>query len=331
MSSHPATAYRRLPYLALLLVLAGCSGSDDRTASAPAEAKRTPAVPDVASPSPATMAPAALRTAAEKALSENRMYAPAGDNAIEYYLALHARAPGDPTAKSALTDLLPYAVIAAEQHLQREDFAEAQRLVALIEQGDPDAPALPRLQRSLATGLDDATQRTTAETEALRRQTEQRLQQLAEQQKQLQQRSRALAEAAQTQPSAAPVASAPTAPSPPMAPAEVPAALTVATPAAASPNTEARAATAPSLRAISTPAPRYPADALRAGTAGEVLVEFTVGTDGRVTQSRVVQSTPVRVFDREALNAVKRWRFEPLTAPITTRRTLAFDPDGDGG
>ena len=32
-------------------------------------------------------------------------------------------------------------------------------------------------------------------------------------------------------------------------------------------------------------------------------------------------------FD-EALTAVRRWRFEPVDAPVTTRRTLAFNPGG---
>ena len=45
-----------------------------------------------------------------------------------------------------------------------------------------------------------------------------------------------------------------------------------------------------------------------------------------MTNARVVRATPARVFDREALNAVRRWRFEPLDAPVTTRRTLAFSP-----
>ncbi|MFC0092607.1 MULTISPECIES: energy transducer TonB, partial [Xanthomonas] len=88
----------------------------------------------------------------------------------------------------------------------------------------------------------------------------------------------------------------------------------------------AAAPAAQSLRPISTPAPRYPAEALRSGTSGEVLVELTVGTDGSITASRVLRANPPRVFDREALNAVKRWRFEPVAAPVTTRRTLSFNP-----
>ncbi|HZY33789.1 MAG TPA: energy transducer TonB, partial [Rhodanobacter sp.] len=95
-------------------------------------------------------------------------------------------------------------------------------------------------------------------------------------------------------------------------------------PAASTPSQPAPAST--DLRAISTPSPRYPPDAFRAGTKGEVQVEFTVGTNGTVTSARVVRATPARVFDREALSAVKRWRFQPVAAPVTTRRTIGFDP-----
>ena len=52
-----------------------------------------------------------------------------------------------------------------------------------------------------------------------------------------------------------------------------------------------------------------------AGNA-RVRLEITVGTDGSVTAARVVDATPPRVFDREALAAVKRWKFAPIDAPV---------------
>jgi len=55
-------------------------------------------------------------------------------------------------------------------------------------------------------------------------------------------------------------------------------------------------------------------------------VEITIGGDGDVTNARVVEATPPRVFDRAALTAVKRWKFEPTGATSTTRRTIAFSP-----
>ena len=33
-----------------------------------------------------------------------------------------------------------------------------------------------------------------------------------------------------------------------------------------------------------------------------------------------------RHLDREALNAVRKWRFEPVGSPVTTRRTMQFKP-----
>jgi protein TonB len=59
-----------------------------------------------------------------------------------------------------------------------------------------------------------------------------------------------------------------------------------------------------------------------------VIVEFTVGTDGSVTSARVVRGNPPRVFDREAVAAVRRWRFQPVPNEVTTRRTIGFRPGG---
>ncbi len=268
-----------------------------------------------------------LRESATNALRENRIYAPGGNNAMEYYLALRDKLPNDAGVASALTDLMPYTLIAAEQSIAREEFAEAQRLSTLIEKADPNAPALPRLKQSIATAQQAVAQRavtdeakTQAEQET-RVKEQQRLAQQAEQQKaaeavaaqQLAQQEAARVEA-ERQAAAQREREAANRPA-------TPAGNTASAPAAARPT-----AAAQPLRAVSTPAPRYPPDALRSGTSGEVLVELTVGTDGSVTAARVVRATPARVFDREALNAVRRWKFEPVDAPITTRRTIGFNP-----
>ena len=50
-----------------------------------------------------------LRSAASRALSDQRLYSPAGDNAIEHYLALRAITTGDDAVETALLELLPYA------------------------------------------------------------------------------------------------------------------------------------------------------------------------------------------------------------------------------
>lgn len=326
-----AAARRWLP-VALALVLAACSGKQETPAAAPANAPAAaPAAPVVAA-KVQSMGTEQLRESASQALRENRMYAPAGDNAIEYYLALRDKTPDDASVKSALTDLLPYTLIAAEQHLGREDFGEAQRLVALIEKVDASAPALPRLKDGLSKGLLAAAKRTEAETDKVKKDAEDRTRQLAEQQRLAEQRSKeadAAKQIAAQQDAARRDGERQEAERQAAArrDAEQKQQQAAAQQASAARQTTAAAA-APSLRPVSTPAPRYPADALRSGTSGEVLVEITVGTDGSVISSRVLRATPARVFDREALNAVKRWRFEPVSAPVTTRRTLVFAPGG---
>jgi protein TonB len=319
----------------LLVALSACSGKDDTAPATPA----APAAPTAAPAAPAVSAKVQslgteeLRELAGKALRENRMYAPAGDNAIEYYLALRDKTPDDASVKSALTDLLPYTLIAAEQSLGREDFAESQRLVALMEKVDATAPALPRLKQGISGGMQTALKRTQEETDKVKKDAENRTKQLADQQRLAQQQA-VEAEAARTiaaqqdaarrdgeRQDAERQASA-------RREAEQRQQTAAAQQAAAARQAAAPAAAAPSLRPVSTPAPRYPAEALRSGTSGEVLVEITVGTDGSVTNARVLRATPSRVFDREALNAVKRWKFEPVGAPVTTRRTLAFAPGG---
>jgi len=312
----------------LAIALAACSGQD---APAPADAAAPAKAPAAAPAEPAaaakvqSMGTDQLRDSASTALRENRMYAPAGDNAMEYYLALRDKLPDDASVKSALTDLQPYTLIAAEQSLTREDFDEAQRLVALIEKVDPSAPALPRLKQGITNGMQVASRRTQEEAERARRDAENRAQQQAEQQRLAQQQAAeatAARELAERQEAARRESERQEAERQAAAKREADA-RAAAQQAAAAP----KPAAAPTLRAVSTPAPRYPADALRSGTSGEVLVELTVGTDGSVTDARILRASPPRVFDREALNAVKRWRFEPISSPTTTRRTLAFQPN----
>jgi len=327
-----AAARRWIP-VALALALAACSGKEETPAPAAdgaAEPAATPAAPAVAA-KVQSMGTEQLRDSASRALAENRMYAPAGDNAIEYYLALRDKTPDDASVKSALTDLLPYTLIAAEQHLGREDFTEAQRLVALIEKVDPSAPALPRLKEGLAKGVQVAAKRTEDETAKVKKDAEDRAKQLVEQQRLADQRNKeaeAAKQIAAQQDAARRDSERQDAERQAAARREAEQKQQQAAAQQASAARAAAATAAPTLRPVSTPAPRYPAEALRSSTSGEVLVEITVGTDGSVTNARVLRATPSRVFDREALNAVKRWRFEPVGAPVTTRRTLVFAPGG---
>jgi periplasmic protein TonB len=327
---------------ALLVVVVSACGKKEEAVPA-AGTEPAAATQPVAPPAQAVSAEVAalstddLRKKASQAYQDSRLYAPAGDNAMEYYLALRDKSPGDPGVSSALTDLLPMTVIATEQSRDRGDFVEAQRLYGLIEKADKNHPSLARLKSTIATAQETEVKRaeeqklTTEEETARKAQLEKdRLQQQQLQQQQAAQQLAAQQQVSQQaeQDAAAKRDADQKASAQREADQKAAQQRAAAQTAAEKPAEKPAAATSSDLRPVSTPAPRYPPEALRAGQSGEVQVEFTVGSDGTVTSARVVRSNPPRVFDREAVAAVKRWRFEPVAAPVTTRRTIGFNPGG---
>ena len=322
--------------VAVACALGACK-KDEQAAAGPQAAQQAAPAPTpetVVAASVSAMGVDQLRDAANTAYNDNRLYAPPGNNAMEYYLALRDKQPGDAGASSALSDLLPMTVIATEQSIAREDYEEASRLLALIGKADPNHPALERLKASVASGesklkQQTETQKLTAEEEAKRKadqlkqreedqrkQQEQQRQQVAQQeqtQREAAQREAAQREAAQREAAQREAAER-----------EAAQRQQAASAAAARP-----AAASPELRAISQPGPKFPPAAQRAGATGSVQVEFTVGTDGNIASARVVSSDGTRQFqrefEREALNAVKRWRFQPIGQATTSRRTISFE------
>lgn len=57
--------------------------------------------------------------------------------------------------------------------------------------------------------------------------------------------------------------------------------------------------------------PRFPMDALRSGISGWVKLSFTIDETGGVTDVEVVQAEPRGVFEREAVRALRRWKYQP--------------------
>ena len=72
-------------------------------------------------------------------------------------------------------------------------------------------------------------------------------------------------------------------------------------------------------------APEYPARALERGTQGWVDIEFTVNRDGTTRNGVVTAAEPRGVFDRAALQAVSRWRYEPrvVNGSVVEQRVIA--------
>lgn len=57
--------------------------------------------------------------------------------------------------------------------------------------------------------------------------------------------------------------------------------------------------------------PKYPPAAARDGVNGWVRLRFNIAADGRVTDVRVLAAEPRRVFDQEAMRALKNWKYQP--------------------
>ena len=131
--------------------LAGASSQDLATPAA-----MSPTAETTTTATALTTTPDLLRREAANAYAENRIYAPAGNNTVEFYLALREQQPGDAGAVAGLNDLLPMTVTGAEQSIARRDFAEARRLIALIEKIDARHSALQRLKDSIDIGRTSA-------------------------------------------------------------------------------------------------------------------------------------------------------------------------------
>lgn len=74
--------------------------------------------------------------------------------------------------------------------------------------------------------------------------------------------------------------------------------------------------------------PMYPREAALAGIQGWVKVEFTITEVGTVKEPRVVDARPPRVFNREAIRAISKWKFKPRVVEgiaVERRATQVID------
>ena len=74
--------------------------------------------------------------------------------------------------------------------------------------------------------------------------------------------------------------------------------------------------------------PQYPREALIEGISGYVVVEFTIEPDGSVSDAKILESQPRRMFDRNAVRAIYKWKFKPRIVdgkPIARRATQRLD------
>lgn len=301
---------------------------------------------------------------AQRQTAALELVSPPGDNALETYLSIAQRHPEDRRAANALNELLPLAIDMAEAELARGNFAEAARIVELLMRAYPDSFRVPVLERRIAAAeaermAEEARLAAERETDLQRRQLAEAQARAAAQRAEREAEALAAAQRAEAQardqatrsPPASASETAQVAALPPPAPTAPPAGPPGDTPPAQRPQaaaavetaTEVAAAVAQGgglsgarqfgvddLRIVSETAPVYPPLALRRNIEGWVEVEFVVQPDGSVRDVVVVSADPRNVFDREAVRAVSRWRFEPYdpaNAPgegIRARKRLEF-------
>lgn len=257
-----------------------------------ASAASAPAPADVAS-----MSTAQLLDEARNAVKAQRWVAPAGNNAFKFYLEVLAKDPDNQAAKNALRESFTTGAKAAEQAINADDFAEAEREIDLLTKADSGNYTLTILRSKL-----DAQRKLNARAEKQQEQKE-----AAEAERKAAAEAQAKLAAQEPEPANPPAEETETAQAPPPppkpAPKPEPKPVQQAPPKPAGPTRGAQL--------ISSEPAVPPRLAVKRKRSGYVVVEFTVTTTGAVTNAHVVDAQPSHVFDRAAIKAIKQYRFKP--------------------
>ncbi len=319
----------------LSAALTACSGSNQsapqpaKAPVAPAKAASTGARPASAAPNTAdrlaAMSVDQLMDQAQKALKEDRLVAPAGDNAFEYYLAVLHKSPNNRAAQDALRETFPYGAQTVDQTINQGNFPEAQREIDLLAKADPTNYTLTILRSKLDAARKVAAQQQQAQKSAALAQAASAVAERKQQQEQIDAAAAALKQ--QQEQAAAAVQKQREQQAQQAAAVAATRTATVPKAAASAENRDAQV-----VRMV--PA-KYPLEAARNGEQGWVDVAFTVNPDGSVSDVHVTNAEPRRVFDRAAIDAVSRWRFKPALingAPtaVVVKRRIEFKLSGNG-
>jgi protein TonB len=327
--------------IAVAWVMLRAPSTDDPVAATATPAPRV--VKPVAAPPATDVADVQSGTSEElldrarEALNARNYTAPDGDNALDLFRAVLAQDPDNDEAREGLQRIGGLLDERLQSELAQRKLNDAAGTLAHLKLIRPGDPALARFDAKLAEA------QAAAAAEVSRRQAAARAEQLA-QLVSTRPRDGKLVDPATVR--AAPAAAIA---QPPMTQPEQPEQL--AQPVAESRN-PARPLESPKNNALASlnaprqpPAgelkrtryvpPGYPKDALKRGLGGEVRVRFTLDADGKVKSAEVVNASPADVFDRAALDAVRRWRFKPPAAgnpdfEATVVTNIVFRPDDAG-
>jgi len=317
-----------------LIALLGMLNKAPTTVNAPAQAITVEPAETEAVVDPMALALVALRA--------GDAYAPAGKNAFEYYLTARESRPRDAAIVQGLIELTPMVMHGAELAISRNESAEANRLMGLLRRADPQSNNVILLQERLGVQR-SATEAALVESEAAeaaKAQREQTLAQAAQAQtpeavspavvvatpvvpeRVLPAPAAAIVQPPTTQTTEQPAqvrVDPPVQPTRTTTPSETPA-LAAARPAQAP---------TPELKLLGAIRPVYPRNALQRRIEGYVDLSFRVEADGSVKEIKVIAANPANLFEREAISAMQRARFQPIASAQTATRRIEFKQSAD--
>ncbi|RDS79358.1 energy transducer TonB [Dyella monticola] len=247
-----------------------------------------------------------LLAEARKAMNEQRIIAPAGNNAFEFYLKVLQKQPGNQVAADALRETFPFAASNVEQVINQREFTEADREIDLLAKVDPTNYTLTILRSKL-----DA-QRKTLDEEQQKQLDQQHQAELAAQKANVDKAAaqKALADKAAADKAAQQQAALAAQQEKAKQEEETKKAADTTNEVAAG-NTSSGGGQTRDAIPISTIRPRYPTSALRNNQEGWVDVQYTVNADGSVSNVQVLGAEPRHVFDNAAVDALRRAKFSP--------------------
>ena len=217
-----------------------------------------------------------LETLFTQRMSQGRLLEPAGDSARSYLEQLAQAEPASGSTLSARNAFETRLTDEARAAVHAQDYPAARRWLSAAHANGASPAVISAIEAELAAAQDGGTKASAA---------------------------------AASISAAAPAVSTPAPVSPAATNTETPAA---AVPSAAATSAASSFVSASELNRTRYTQPQYPAAARDHGIEGWVDMQFLVRKDGSLGEVTVVGAEPVGVFEQSALDAVRRWRYQPI-------------------
>lgn len=263
--------------------------------------------------------------AAQRALNEGNMLEPRGRSALDHYSTVLALDPTNIAARQGIDQIADRFVAQAGVAIARGQVAAAIVALDSIRRVRPEHRQLRELQEQLDAAQATIAAKTPALATAPAQPTPKATPATTQAQKKLEAQARAVAEAAEAlkrdqqklanaqqqfalkmEAAQAQLAAARKESAEPPAPVYTTPVVAPA-PAVAAPEPE-------SPRAIKIVRPEYPQDALLKGAEGWVNISMLITPAGNVQDPRVEETSNGSLFNRAAISAVRKWKYEPFVA-----------------